>query len=88
MNISQLSIRRPVFDSAYPYHPAFGLSCRGYSSVDILIIFGYPAPTPGANAMLSKTRLPSHWSKTSMKNSRHVNVYKKAHLITVEFDSP
>lgn len=78
MNISELSIRRPVLSTVltliillfgligYSY-----LGVREYPSVDNPII-RYPAPTRVQMPMLSKTRLPNHWSKTSMVSRESV----------------
>ena len=96
MNISELSIRRPVLSTVltliillfgligYSY-----LGVREYPSVDnpiISVSCSYPVQMP----MLSKTRLPNHWSKTSMVFRESVPLssvsQQGSSRITVEFE--
>lgn len=71
MNISELSIRRPVLSTVltliillfgfigYSY-----LGVREYPSVDNPII-RFPVPIPVQMPMLSRIRLPNRWNRTS-----------------------
>lgn len=72
MNISELSIRRPVLSTVLTLIILLldlsGTAISASANIRQWTIpsFRYPAPTRVQMPMLSKTRLPNHWSKTSM----------------------
>ena len=96
MNISELSIRRPVLSQCLPLSSCFldlsGIAISASANIRQWIIpsFRYPAPTRVQMPMLSKTRLPNHWSKTSMVSGNPfpcpVSANKGSSRITVEFE--
>lgn len=71
MNISELSIRRPVLSTVLTLIILlFGIIGTATSASEnirpwTIHIFG-TLLLPGSNAVLLKTRLPNHWNKISM----------------------
>ena len=68
MNISELSIRRPVLSTVLTIIILlFGFIGYSYLGVRqwIIPLYRYPAPTPVQMLMLLKIRSQSHWNRIS-----------------------